>query len=69
MQTYGLTVDKFLDHAAQWFGDTQIVEADAGQAVRRIGYGALRLRSNRLSGALRTLGLGFGDRIGTLAWN
>lgn len=69
MQNYGLTVDKFLDHAAHWFGDTQVVEADAGRVARRIGYAALRERSNRLSGALRSLGLAFGDRIGTLAWN
>jgi fatty-acyl-CoA synthase len=69
MQPYGLTVDKFLDHAAKWFGDAQIVEADAGVACGRIGYAALRTRSNRMSGALRALGLEFGDRIATLAWN
>ncbi|CAN5514529.1 N/A [soil metagenome] len=69
MQPYGLTVDKFLDHAAKWFGDTQIVEAGAGVACGRIGYAALRARSNRMSGALAALGLAFGDRIATLAWN
>jgi fatty-acyl-CoA synthase len=69
MQSYGLTVDKFLDHAAKWSGDREIVTADAGRVVGRIGYAGLRARSNRLSGALAALGLGFGDRIGTLAWN
>ncbi|WP_116090347.1 AMP-binding protein [Sphingomonas crusticola] len=69
MQPYSLTVDKFLDHAAKWCGDGQIVQADAGQVVRRSTYRALRERSNRLSGALEALGLRFGDRIGTLAWN
>ncbi len=69
MQPYGLTVDKFLDHAAKWFGDAQIVEADGGVARGRIGYAALRARSNRMSGALAALGLTFGDRIATLAWN
>jgi fatty-acyl-CoA synthase len=69
MQTYSLTVDKFLDHAAKWCGDREIVEAEAGRVVRRTTYGALRERSNRLSGALASLGLEFGDRIGTLAWN
>ena len=48
MQTYALTVDKFLDHAAKWWGDREVVTAGAG----RIGYAALRARSNRLSGAL-----------------
>ncbi|MGD0142549.1 MAG: AMP-binding protein [Rhizomicrobium sp.] len=65
MQAYALTVDKFLDHAAKWRGSREIVTAGAG----RIGYAALRARSNRLSGALLALGLGFGDRIATLAWN
>ena len=69
MQSYALTVDKFLDHAAKWSGERQIVTADAGRATGRIGYGALRERSNRLSGALAVLGLSPGDRIATLAWN
>lgn len=65
MQSYALTVDKFLDHAARWAGDRVVVSADG----RRIGYDALRERGNRLSGALLYLGLGFGDRLATLAWN
>jgi fatty-acyl-CoA synthase len=69
MQSYALTVDKFLDHAAKWSGKREIVTAEAGKAPGRIGYDALRERSNRLSGALLALGLGLGDRIGTLAWN
>ena len=42
MQSYGLTVDKFLDHAAKWWGDREVVTAESG----RIGYAALRARSN-----------------------
>jgi 3-(methylthio)propionyl---CoA ligase len=69
MQSYALTIDKFLDHAAKWSGQREVVSAEAGQARRRIGYAALRERSNQLSGALQALGLAFGDRVGTLAWN
>jgi fatty-acyl-CoA synthase len=69
MQPYVLTVDKFLDHAAKWSGDREIVTANGGHAVRRTGYAALRVRSNRLSGALTALGLRFGERVGTLGWN
>ncbi len=65
MQTYALTVDKFLDHAAKWWGDREIVTAGAGRA----SYASLRARSNRLSGALFALGLRPGDRVATLAWN
>ena len=69
MQPYSLTVDKFLDHAAKWFAGHEVVEADAGHVVRRIGYAALRERSNRLSGAFAALGIEPGDRVATLAWN
>ncbi len=69
MQSYALTVDKFLDHAARWSGAREIVTAEAGRIVGRLGYAALRERSRRLSGALSSLGLEFGDRVGTLAWN
>jgi fatty-acyl-CoA synthase len=65
MQSYALTVDKFLDHAAKWLGDREVVTAGAG----RTGYAAIRARSNLLSGALKALGLVFGDRVATLAWN
>ncbi len=69
MQSYALTTDKFLDHAAKWSGEREVVTANADGAVQRIGYAALRARSNRLSGALSALGLAQGDRLGTLAWN
>jgi fatty-acyl-CoA synthase len=69
MQSYALTVDKFLRHAAKWSGEREVVTADAGAVASRIGYAGLFARANRLSGALAHLGLGFGDRIGTLAWN
>ena len=69
MQSFPLTVDKFLDHAAKWSGDREIVTAEAGRSIRRIGYAGLRVRANRLSGAMERLGLRFGDRVGSLAWN
>lgn len=69
MQHYALTIDKILDHAAKWYGDREIVAADAGNVVDRVTYSELRTRSNLLSGALASLGLRHGDRIGTLAWN
>lgn len=69
MQSYALTVDKFLDHASKWAGEREIVTAVAGEASTRVGYAHLRERANRASGALVSLGCVLGDRIGTLAWN
>ena len=69
MQPYSLTIDKFLDHAAKWFGSQEIIEAECGRVVVRTNYTELRERSNRLSGALAAIGVKVGDRVGTLAWN
>jgi fatty-acyl-CoA synthase len=69
MQSFALTVDTFLTHAAKWFGDHEVIWAEKGAAVARIGYAGLHDRANRLSGALAALGMGQGDRVGTLAWN
>lgn len=69
MQAYSLTVDRFLDHAAKWFQDRQIVTAEGEGGQRRTSYAELRARANGLSGALASLGLTQGDRVGTLAWN
>lgn len=69
MQSYALTIDKFLDHAAKWSGGREIATAETGSIVQRVDYATLRDRSNRMSGALLALGLNLGDRVGTLAWN
>ena len=65
MQAYGLTVDRFLDHAAKWHGRVPVITA--GEDA--VDYSALRERANRLSGALLDIGLRPGDRLATLAWN
>ena len=54
MQSYALTVDKFLDHAAKWCGGSRNRHGEARAASV---IAALRARSNRLSGALQKLGL------------
>ncbi len=69
MQKHALTLDKFIDHAAKWHGAATITTAIRGVAASRAGYAEVRVRSNRLSGALLSLGLTPGDRVGTLAWN
>ena len=37
MQHYALTVDKFLDHAAKWHGEVDVVSADVNGAPLRRG--------------------------------
>ena len=69
IQAYSLTLDRFIDHAAKWHGAAEVVTGGGGGVTARIGYSALRDRSVRLSGALRSLGLLQGDHLGLLAWN
>jgi acyl-CoA synthetase (AMP-forming)/AMP-acid ligase II len=69
MQRYGLTVDKFLDHAAKWHGAACVVSPGATGAAERISYRQLRERCELASGAMLEQGLKQGDRIATLAWN
>ena len=49
MQPYSLTLDKYLDHAAKWHPEAEVVTARAGGATTRVGYAALRERALLLS--------------------
>lgn len=69
MQAFGLTLDKFLTHAAKWRPNAEVVTARDGGEVDRIGYAGLMARSQRASSALAELGVAKGSRVATLAWN
>ena len=69
MQDYPLTLDKFLDHAARWHGDAEVVTAREDGSIARVGYAMLRDRSLAISSLLAGLAVGEGDRVATLAWN
>lgn len=69
MQPYALTLDRFLDHAAKWHPDTEVVTARTDGASARVGYAMLRERALRVSSILSGLGVRPGQRVATLAWN
>lgn len=69
MQSFPLTLDRILDHAAKWHPATEVVTALDGGLTVRLGYAALRARARRLSGALTEMGVTAGARVATLAWN
>ena len=69
MQTFALTLDKFLDHAAKWRPNAEVVTAREGGRIDRIGYAGLRDRARRISSVFRGLGVKAGERVATLAWN
>jgi acyl-CoA synthetase (AMP-forming)/AMP-acid ligase II len=64
-----LLISDILAHAAAWHGDTAIVSCDAEGAPFRYTYAEAEIRVRRLARALTRLGIGAGDRVGTLAWN
>jgi len=69
MQHFGLTLDKFLRHAAKWHPDAQVVTGQPDGNACRVGYAALMERAQRVSAILLGLGVGHASRVATLAWN
>src|SRR5262245_35972646 len=69
MQSWPLTVDKIVDHAAQWHGEREIVSRGADGSITRTNYQQVRSRARKLSSALLAHGVRPGDRVATLAFN
>jgi fatty-acyl-CoA synthase len=69
MQDWPLTLDKLLDHAAEWHGGREIVTRSVEGPIVRTTYADIRQRAKRLSNALKGMGVKTGDRVATLAWN
>src|SRR5580658_1620312 len=69
MQDWPLTLDKIIDHAANWHGGREIVSRSIEGPIVRTSYGEVHQRAKQLSNALKSLGVQPGDRVATLAWN
>jgi 3-(methylthio)propionyl---CoA ligase len=69
MQRHELLISSILVHAARHHGDTEIVSCRADGSIFRTNYAALEHRARKLASVLRDLGVGPGDRVGTLATN
>ena len=64
-----LRIIDILTHAAEAYGDQGIVSARVEGDIHRQSYGQTLARVAQLAHALARLGVGTGDRVGTLAWN
>jgi acyl-CoA synthetase (AMP-forming)/AMP-acid ligase II len=69
MQDFSLSIPSLLEHAAANHGDTEIVARQQDGSIFRYCYADLAKRSRQAANALTRLGFGYGDVIGTLAWN
>src|SRR6267143_944546 len=68
MPDFPLTLQHFLWRATTLYPDKEIVTR-RDQGVHRYHYRAFGERVGRLANALKALGVGAGDRVGTFAWN
>jgi len=64
-----LMIASIIRHADRCHGDTEIVSRTVEGPIHRYTYRDAHTRARRLANALRRLGVGDGDRVGTLAWN
>ena len=69
MQHFALTLDKFLDHGAQWHPQAEVVTARGAGERSRVGYAELRRRARQAAQLLASLGVEPGQHVATLAWN
>jgi len=69
MMQQPLLISSLLTHAERHHGDQQIVSRRVEGDVHRTTYKDLAARSRRMANAVAALGVQFGDRVATLAWN
>ncbi|MBM3540110.1 MAG: long-chain-fatty-acid--CoA ligase [Alphaproteobacteria bacterium] len=69
MQNRPLLISTIIDYAATYHRATEIVTRTVEGPIHRYTYETARTRAKRATKALNRLGVGPGDRVGTLAWN
>ncbi|WP_088285122.1 3-(methylthio)propionyl-CoA ligase [Ideonella sp. A 288] len=69
MMQQPLLISSLLTHAERHHGDREIVSRRVEGDLHRQTYRELAARSRRMANAMAMLGVGFGDRVATLAWN
>ena len=69
MMDVPLSISSILKHGARFHHDVEIVSRTVEGPIHRYTYRDLAVRSARLAHALDALGVRFGERVGTLAWN
>jgi fatty-acyl-CoA synthase len=69
MQDWPLLIHRIIDHSAAQHGSRAIVSRSVEGPIHRTTYGEVRRRALRIAKRLTRDGIGFGDRVATLAWN
>ena len=69
MMNYPLTLQHILERSAKLFSKREIASRRADGSMFRYTYADMHARAHRAAHVLKQLGVGEGDRIGTLCWN
>ena len=69
MQSQPLLISNLIVHADRHHHGTEIVSRRVEGDIHRTTWGQIAARARRVANALDSLHLGFGERVGTLAWN
>jgi len=69
MQNHQLLISSLIEHAASAHPNTEIVSCTFEGSIHRCTYADIERRARQVAGALTSMGVTQGDRIGTLAWN
>ncbi|CDG84131.1 AMP-binding enzyme family protein [Janthinobacterium agaricidamnosum NBRC 102515 = DSM 9628] len=64
-----LLISSIIQHADRHFGKVEIVSRRVEGDLHRYTYSECHARTRRLANALKALGVGFSERVATLAWN
>src|SRR5436190_15857 len=69
MMNAPLTLTHFFERSRQLFAKKSLATRVPGRPLFRYTYADLAVRTQRLAGVLRDVGVAKGDRVATLAWN
>jgi fatty-acyl-CoA synthase len=69
MQAHGLLISSLLTHAARHHASGEVISRTHENTTHRYTWADVERRARRLVRVLQRLGIGAGDRVGTLAWN
>lgn len=69
MMQMPLTICSLIDHGARYHGNTEIISVETNMTKTRHTWSSVAKRARQLSSALSKLGIQYGDRCATIAWN